>query len=56
MKNNSKLGGVLSTVGVLGGIYVAMKGNKKLGQTALYAVGFGLAGLLLGNAVSKFYE
>jgi hypothetical protein len=56
MKNNSKFGGVLSTVGVLGGIYLAMKQNKKLGQTALYAVGFGVAGLLLGNAISKFYE
>ena len=30
MKENSKLGGVLSTVGVLSGIFYAMKNNKGL--------------------------
>ena len=56
MKENSKLGGVLSTVGVLSGIFYAMKNNKGLTQTAVYAVGFGIGGLLLGNSINKFYS
>jgi hypothetical protein len=56
MKQNSKLGGVLGTVGVLSGIFIAMKQNKKLGGTALFAIAFGVGGLLIGNAVTKFYE
>jgi hypothetical protein len=53
---NSKFGNTLGTFGALGGIFYAMKGNKNLGVTALYAVGFGFAGLLLGNSITKFYE
>lgn len=56
MKQTSKLGGVLGTVGVLSGIFVAMKQNKKLGATALYAIAFGVGGLLIGNSITKFYE
>lgn len=54
--NNSKLGNVAGTIGLIGGIMFAMKKNKGMGATALYALGFGAAGLLLGNAISKFYE
>lgn len=56
MKQPSKFGGVLGTAGVLGGIFFAMKQNKKLGTTAIYALAFGIGGLLIGNAVTKFYE
>jgi len=53
---NSKLGNIAGTLGLIGGIMYAMKKNKNLGQTSLYAIGFGLGGMLLGNAISKFYE
>jgi len=53
---NSKFGNVLGTAGVLGGIFFAMKNNKKLGATAIYALGFGIAGILIGNSITKFYE
>jgi hypothetical protein len=54
--NNSKLGNIAGTIGLLGGIMYAMKKNKGLGATSLYALGFGIGGLLLGNAITKFYE
>ena len=54
--NNSKFGNTLGAVGVLGGIFYAMKKNKGTGATALYALGFGIAGLFIGNAITKFYE
>ena len=53
---NSKFGTTLGTIGALGGIFYAMKNNKKLGVTALYAIGFAFGGVLLGNAITKFYE
>ena len=53
---NSKIGNMFGTVGLLGGIFYAMKKDKNLGTTALFALGFGLGGMLLGNAFSKFYE
>lgn len=53
---NSKIGNLLGSVGVVGGIVFAMKKDKKLGVTALYAVGFGLVGLLIGNSINNFYK
>jgi xanthosine utilization system XapX-like protein len=54
--NNSKFGNVLGTAGVLSGIFFAMKNNKSIGATAFYALGFGIAGILIGNSITKFYE
>jgi hypothetical protein len=53
---NSKFGNTLGAVGALGGIFYAMKGNKNIGATALYTIGFAFAGILLGNSITKFYE
>jgi len=53
---NSTLGNTLGSFGVLGGIFYSMKKNKNFGATALYVIGFGVAGILIGNSVSKFYE
>ena len=53
---NSKLANTLGSLGVLGGIVYSMKKNKGFGTTALYVIGFGIAGILIGNSVSKFYE
>lgn len=52
----SKFGNVVGTLGVIGGVFYGMKKNKNMGTTALYAIGFGVLGLWLGNSVSKFYE
>lgn len=54
MKNN--LSSTLGTIGVVYGLYFAMKNNKQIGETALYAIGFGLVGALVGNAIKNSYE
>jgi xanthosine utilization system XapX-like protein len=54
--NNSKLANTLGSVGVLGGIVYSMKKNKGFGATAFYVIAFGVAGILIGNSVTKFYE
>lgn len=52
----TKIGNLLGTIGVASGVFYAMKKGKGLGATTLFAVGFGLIGLMLGNSISKFYE
>jgi hypothetical protein len=52
----TKFGNTLGTIGVLGGIFYAMKNNKGLGATSLYAIGFGVLGVIIGNSITKFYE
>lgn len=47
---------ILATVGVIYGLYYSMKNKKELKETAMYALGFGLAGGLVGFAISRFYE
>jgi hypothetical protein len=52
----SKFGGALGTIGVLGGVFYAMKKDKSFAMTGAYAIGFGILGLILGNSITKFYE
>ena len=52
----SKFGNLVGSAGLLFGIFYAMKKNKNLGVTSLYALGFGLVGMVVGNQISKFYE
>lgn len=54
MKNN--LSSILGTAGVVYGLYYSMKNNKQLGETALYAIAFGLLGALVGNTINKKNE
>lgn len=56
MIDQSKFGNLLGTIGVFGGIFYAMSKKEKLGMTAAYAIGFGIGGYLIGNAITKFYE
>lgn len=49
----TKLGNALGTVGLLGGIFYAMKKNKGLGMTALFGIGLGLAGMFIGTHIQK---
>jgi len=51
MKNN--LSSWLGTAGVVYGLYYSMKNNKQLGETALFAIGFGLLGALVGNSINR---
>ena len=53
---NSKIGNLLGSIGVATGDLYAMKKGKGLGATTLFAVGFGVIGIMLGNSISKFYE
>jgi hypothetical protein len=53
---NSKFGNALSTIGVVGGLFYGMKKNKSIGTLVVYGALFGVAGMLLGNSISKFYE
>jgi hypothetical protein len=52
----TKATSVGSTVGLVYGLYFSMKGKKNLTETALYTLGFGLVGLVVGKAFDKFYE
>jgi hypothetical protein len=53
---NSQFGNLLGTIGIAYGIFNGMKKNQKIGEIAIYSVLFGVAGVLVGNSVSKFYE
>jgi hypothetical protein len=54
--NNSKLGKLMLTVGLVGGAFYGYKSGKKPTTIALLAAGGAIAGLLIGNAVTNFYE
>lgn len=53
---NKKIANLLGTVGLVGGMFYAMKQNKKFVGVATYGILFGVGGYLLGNALNKFYE
>lgn len=52
----SKLGGLFGVGGLIVGLSFAVKKDKSLGVTALYALGFGAIGVMLGNQITKFYQ
>lgn len=52
----SQLGNLTGTAGVLYGIYFGINKNKKAGEFIFYTALFGISGVLIGNAISKFYE
>jgi xanthosine utilization system XapX-like protein len=54
--DNSKLANLMGSGGLLFGLFYAMKKNKGLAITSVYALGFGLVGMVVGNQISKFYE
>jgi hypothetical protein len=56
MIDTSKFGSLLGTLGVASGVFYSMKKQKSLGQTTMYAIAFGIAGLIIGNSITKFYE
>lgn len=51
MKNNVVT--IASTSGLVYGLYYSMKNNKNFTQTALFTIGFGIAGMLVGRAIEK---
>jgi hypothetical protein len=56
MVEKSKIGSALGSIGAVGGLIYSMKKGKGIGQTFLFTVGFGIAGLIIGNSLNKFYE
>lgn len=54
--DKSKLGQILGTTGLIIGVIYGMRNKKSFGATALYTGLFGVAGVLIGNTVTKFYE
>lgn len=52
----SKLGNALASFGILTGIFYGVKNQKNVGTIIFYSLGFGLAGLVVGNSITKFYE
>lgn len=54
--NNSKLGKLMLTVGLVGGAFYGYQTAKKPATIAMLAAGGAIAGLLIGNAITKFYE
>ena len=53
MKNSKSIG---STAGIVYGLYYSMKHQKNFTQTALFVVGFGFIGLMVGKAIEKFKQ
>ena len=45
---------IIAGIGVIGGIYVSIKNKHSFGQTAFYAIMFGLAGAFIGTTYNKF--
>lgn len=56
MTHKSKIGSALGTIGAVSGLVYSMKQGKGIGQTFLFTLGFGIAGMIIGNSLSKFYE
>ena len=55
MLKSSNIGTLLGAIGLIGGAMYAIKGGKSVQNIAVFTIGFGVGGYLLGNAVSKFY-
>ena len=56
MLDKSKFGSLLGSIGAVSGLVYSMKKGKGIGQTFLFTLGLGVAGLILGNSLNKFYE
>lgn len=54
--DRSKLGNILGTAGIVAGIVYGMRTKKGFGKTAMFCGLFAVAGVLIGNSVTKFYE
>jgi hypothetical protein len=54
--NGNKMATLLSTLGAIGGVYYGMKRESGFWGTAMWAIGFGLMGGIVGNTISKLGE
>lgn len=52
----TKLGTTIGTLALVYGVYYGTKNKKGFGGTALFAVIFGIGGVIVGNAISKFIK
>lgn len=51
--DSKKVAESIAAVSVVAGLLYAMKQKASIGKTALYMAAFGVAGLFIGNAVTK---
>jgi hypothetical protein len=51
-----KLGNLVASAGVLGGIFYGIGKQKDFGTILVYGALFGIGGYMLGNSVQRFYE
>lgn len=56
MIDKTKLGQIMGTAGLITGLVYSIHKNKSFGAGAFYTLAFGVAGVMVGNAVTKFYE
>lgn len=56
MNNVSNIGRLTGTIGAVGGIFYGMKKSSSFGGTAMYALLFGVVGVVVGQSISKFYQ
>ena len=54
--NKTKLAGILGTAVLITGLMYGIRRNKGFAETALFTGIFGIAGALIGNQITKFYE
>jgi hypothetical protein len=52
----SKLGNLIGSGSVLGGVFYAISKGKDFKSILFYGAIFGVGGYFLGNSISKFYE
>jgi Na+/phosphate symporter len=51
----SKLGNLFAAFGAIGGAAYAVKNKKSAQNIGLIAIGVGLGGFILGNALTNYY-
>jgi xanthosine utilization system XapX-like protein len=54
--DKTKLGQILGTAGILTGLMYSVRKKKGIGPTVLWTGIFGVAGVLIGNSITKYYE
>jgi hypothetical protein len=52
----TKIGNLIGSGAVLGGVFYAISKGKDFKGIVFYGAIFGIGGYFLGNSISKFYE
>lgn len=52
----TQLGGLIGAIGATGTVIYVVKHKTPIVKSLLLVAAFGVAGMLVGNAITKFYE